>query len=74
MIATPDVGPPDMILRRVSDLNLTQNFQQIGFIPDELNRKPLTSEIELFLEKSMNPIIYMSMGTVFGIEPKKLSL
>ena len=65
-------GPPDVTLRKLSDLKLDNNFYHIGFIPDEKFFRTLPSEIDSFLGKSNKPVIYLSMGTAFEVEENKL--
>ena len=66
------MGPPDVFLTNVHFMQYKNNIHHVGYIPDQTCFKPLSSEIEAFVEKADKPVVYLSLGTLFTMEITKL--
>ena len=66
------LSPPDLTLPNLNFMKRNTNVHHVGFIPDEEYLKPLSAELENFLEHSRRPVVYMSLGTVFALPTNEL--
>ena len=65
-------GPPNVFTPSKIFMNEKTNVHQVGYLPEAEFYRKLDKKVQLFVENSKSPVIYIAMGTLFQMELSKL--